>query len=112
MTTPPKPLSPITATDLAAQLQAGAQLRLVDVREQAEWVSELGHIDGAELIPLGTLPAQLPELSGETREIISICKSGMRAGKAAELLAQKGLKVRVLQGGMMAWNQAGLPIAR
>lgn len=107
-----QPLPPITAAELATLLAGDARPRLVDVREQAEWVSELGHIDGAELLPLGTLPAQLDRFTGEPREIISICKSGMRAGHAAQLLAKSGYKVRVLTGGMLAWQRAGLPTTR
>jgi sulfur dioxygenase len=103
-------MNPITATELKAALDAGTSLRLLDVREPAEFVSDLGHIDGAELIPLGTLTAA--RLAGEQRDIICICRSGMRAGKAAQLLAAAGLKTRVLTGGMLAWNEARLPIKR
>lgn len=107
--TPPQAIS---ATELKQLLDGPSPPRLVDVREPNEWVGELGHIAGAELMPLGTLPASLPQLAGETRELISICKSGMRAGKAAEFWMQHGLKVRVLQGGMMAWNEAKLPTTK
>jgi rhodanese-related sulfurtransferase len=107
-----QPLPPITATELKQRLDAGEKLRLIDVREPHEWISELGHIDGAELMPLGTVQAKAAQVSGEPREVISICKSGMRAGQAAGFWAQKGVKVRVLAGGMMAWNEAKLPITR
>lgn len=107
-----QPLPPITAPELATLLAGPNPPRLIDVREPNEWVSELGHIKGAELMPLGTVQANLDKLRGETREIISICRSGMRAGKSADFWAQQGLKVRVLQGGMIAWNEAKLPITR
>src|SRR4051812_38703727 len=103
-------MNPITASELKRALDAGEKVRLLDVREPHEFVSEIGHIDGAELIPLGTLTAQ--KLAGETREIVCICKSGMRAGKAAQALSAAGLKTRVLTGGMLAWNEAKLPIKR
>jgi hydroxyacylglutathione hydrolase len=106
------PVPTISAADLKKQLDEGAKLRLVDVREPAEWTSELGHIAGAELIPLGTVPANLAKLQGEEREIIAICKSGMRSQQAADFLAKNGLKVKNLQGGMMAWKGAGLPTTR
>jgi sulfur dioxygenase len=102
----------ITPTELHALLQTDTPIRLVDVREPGEFVSELGHIDGSELVPLGTLGAALDRFSGEQRPIISICRSGMRAQKAAALLAAQGCKVRVLTGGMIAWNEAQLPISR
>ena len=107
-----QPLPPIQSVELLPLLTAKGSVRLLDVREPDEFVSDLGHIAGAELIPLGSLPAQLERLAGETREIISICRSGARAGRAAGLLADRGLKVRVLVGGMLAWNDAKLPISR
>ena len=107
--TPPQQIS---ASELQ-QLLAGANPpRLIDVREPSEWIGELGHIAGAELMPLGTVQANAGQLHGEAREIISICKLGGRALQAASFWAQQGLKVRVLQGGMTAWNAAGLPTTR
>jgi rhodanese-related sulfurtransferase len=82
------------------------------VREPHEYVSELGHVDGSELVPLGTLPQNLARFNGEGREIVVICRSGMRAAQAAELLSRSGLTTRVLTGGMLAWNEAKLPISR
>jgi len=107
-----QPLPPIDAPSLRQLLTGGGAVRLLDVREPAEYTSELGHVEGSELIPLGTLQAALPRLAGEAREIVVICKSGMRAGKAADFLAAQGLKTRVMTGGMMAWCAAGLPISR
>jgi len=106
------PLPPITASELKQQLDAQTPVRLLDVREPAEWVSELGHVAGSELVPLGTLPAQASRFDGEAREIVVVCRSGMRAGQAAGFLAKRGLKVRVLTGGMIAWNELKLPISR
>jgi sulfur dioxygenase len=107
-----KPLPPITSLELKQLLDGADKPRLLDVREPHEFVSELGHIEGAELIPLGTVAANVDKLAGESREIISICRSGMRAGQAADFLAKQGCKVRVLTGGMLAWNEAKLPITR
>jgi rhodanese-related sulfurtransferase len=107
-----QPLPPITATELKQLIDSGSPPRLIDVREPNEWIAELGHIDGAELMPLGTVEASVAKLKGETREIISICRSGMRAGKAATFWASQGFAVRVLTGGMVAWNEAKLPITK
>jgi rhodanese-related sulfurtransferase len=101
----------INAAELKQLLDEGAAVRLVDVREPAEWTSELGHIAGAELVPLGTVPANVSKLKGD-KEIITICKSGMRSQQAADFLAKNGITVRNLQGGMMAWKGAGLPTTR
>jgi rhodanese-related sulfurtransferase len=106
------PPSPISAQQLKQLLDGPNPPRLIDVREPAEWIGELGHIAGAELIPLGTVQANADKVRGETREIVSICKMGGRATKAAEFWAQQGLTVRVLQGGMTAWNAEKLPTTK
>lgn len=102
----------IPPAELKQLLDGDNPPRLIDVREPNEWISELGHIAGAELMPLGSVQGSLDKVNGETREIISICRSGMRAGQAAGVWQRAGLKVRVLQGGMIAWNEAKLPITR
>ena len=96
-----QPLPPLTAAELKQRLDAGEKLRLIHVREPNEWISELGHIEGAELMPLGSVQAKAPDVAGETREIISICKSGMRADQTTDFWAQQDLKVRVLTDSMM-----------
>lgn len=107
-----KPLPPVSPTELKELLAGSVPPRLLDVREPHEFVSDLGHVAGSELVPLGTIPNQVGRFSGEQRDIVVICKSGMRAGQAADFLAKHGLKTRVLSGGMLAWNQAQLPISR
>ncbi len=104
----PQPTA-ITARELKALLDGPDRPRLIDVREAAELVGELGHIDGSEHIPLGTVPAHADKVRGETRVIISICKMGGRAMQAAQFWAAQGVTVRVLQGGMTAWNAEKLP---
>ena len=107
-----KPLPPLSAPELDQLIKSSASLRLLDVREPHEFVSELGHVAGSELVPLGTISNNVAKFAGEEREIVVICHSGMRAGQAADFLAKQGLKTRVLTGGMLAWNQANLPISR
>jgi sulfur dioxygenase len=102
----------ITAQQLKALLDGPNPPRLIDVREPNEWIGELGHIDGAELMPLGTVQASAAKVHGETREIVSICKMGGRAMQAAQFWAQQGLTVKVLQGGMTAWNAEKLPTTK
>jgi len=108
----PNPLPPLTAAELAKQLAAPTPPRLLDVREPHEYVSDLGHVAGSELIPMNTVPSQMARLEGEQREIVVVCRSGARAGRVADFLALQGLKVRVLTGGMLSWNEAKLPISR
>ena len=83
------------------------QVQLLDVREDDEWSA--GRIDGAKHIPLSQLPARLGELNRE-RTVVTVCRSGGRAGKAAELLSGSGWTAEVMEGGMNSWAEAGLPV--
>lgn len=77
---------------------------LVDVREPEEFVGELGHIAGASLVPLATLPAALQTTPRHHRTIV-VCRSGGRSAKAAQTLLAAGYThVASLRGGMLAWN--------
>jgi adenylyltransferase/sulfurtransferase len=91
----------ITATELAARLQKGNHLRIVDVREPHEW--EISHIDGAQLIPLGALPERMHELDS-AEEIVLQCKTGSRSMRALQMLYTAGFrKLKNLKGGINAW---------
>jgi len=75
--------------------------RLIDVREEHEW--EIAHIEGAELIPLGTLPARMNEFDS-AQEIVLQCRSGGRSARALEMLRGAGFrKLKNLKGGILAW---------
>jgi sulfur dioxygenase len=85
--------------------------RLVDVREQAEWTGPLGHIDGAELVPLKTVADALVG-ADRMAPVVVLCRSGGRSGTAAQLLESMGFaKVASMAGGMTTWNDSSLPIA-
>lgn len=99
----------VSITDARPHLGA---VRLIDVRELDEWNGPLGHIAGAELVPLSTLGAAV---SGWDRggTYLFVCRSGARSGRAAAALAQAGFPhVYNLAGGMMGWNDARLPVDR
>jgi sulfur dioxygenase len=87
---------------------------LLDVREEAEFHGELGHIPGARLIPLAELPERAKELSVlKEREIIAICRVGQRSTTAAAILTGLGFeRVWNMKGGMLDWNEAHLPVER
>lgn len=85
---------------------------LLDVRTPAEF--EEVHIEGAILQPLHELnPEEIKPLIQGKSACYIICRSGGRARQAAEKLAQSGLPgLKVLEGGVTAWEKAGLPVAR
>ena len=92
----------ISPNELKASLAKGDKLVLVDVRE--EWEYSLAKLEGSTLIPLGTLPQSLAQLSHDS-EIIAICHHGMRSADATNFLIQQGFpNVKNLVGGIDAWS--------
>ncbi len=91
---------------IAANQLKGAVI--IDVREPAELKGDLGIISGVINIPAGQVAQRLGELEEyKDTEVITVCKSGMRAGVAANLLIKAGFKkVFTMTGGMMAFRAA------
>jgi sulfur-carrier protein adenylyltransferase/sulfurtransferase len=88
----------ITPRELEAVRES---VRVIDVREPHEY--EISRIPGAELIPLGQLPARMHELDS-SKDLVLHCKSGVRSLEALQLLRGAGFaKVRHLQGGINAY---------
>ncbi len=92
-----------------AVLQSQGAL-LLDVREVDEHVQE--HAPGSILIPLGQLQQRLNEIDGyRNRPVAVICRSGSRSAQALKVLERAGFSAAVnVEGGMIAWKKAGLPI--
>ncbi|MBI5876142.1 MAG: MBL fold metallo-hydrolase [Chloroflexi bacterium] len=106
---PQASLPQMTARHLHGALQKHA-VAVLDVREKSEY--DLGHVPGAQLIPLGQLPARISELPADTPVAI-ICGSGQRSSSAAShLLRHHNLHVTNVVGGFDAWAAAGLPVEK
>lgn len=87
------------------------RVRLIDVREPHEFVGELRHVTEAELVPLATVPEAAASWD-KSAPVVCVCRSGARSGRAAEALVSLGFEdVTNMTGGMLAWNEAGLPVA-
>jgi sulfur dioxygenase len=96
--------------ELQAMLKAGGGIQLVDVRTPDEY--RAGRVKGARLIPLQELDARLKEID-PARPVILVCRSGNRSGQAYQLLKKQGYaQVSHLEGGMLSWQAAGLPVER
>jgi rhodanese-related sulfurtransferase len=102
----------IDANELQRWLREGADVRLLDVRSPAEFESV--HIPGAYNVPLDTLGEHAEDIQRHVEElVVLVCRSGMRASQAEQRLAAAGMgNVRVLEGGMMAWERAGGQVNR
>jgi rhodanese-related sulfurtransferase len=105
---------PVSAESLAADLASSAPPLVIDVREPEEFVGDLGHVGGALLVPLDLLELRLPKLAGYVdRRIVLVCRAGARSATACAMLTRAGFRrVENLDGGMLAWSRAGLPVQR
>ena len=95
----------ITVSELRDRIAGGlgkTNTLLLDVREPNEW--DIAHIDGAKLIPKGTVPEHLTELS-HYDEILVQCRSGARSADIVKFLRNDiGMKnVKNVKGGILAW---------
>jgi rhodanese-related sulfurtransferase len=108
----PNPAGHRDLTPAKVSLPPPAGVRLIDVREPHEFVGELGHIPGAELVPLSSVMAHAATWD-KAHEYLLICRSGGRSANAAIALTRAGFAKAInLVGGMIAWNQAGLKTER
>jgi rhodanese-related sulfurtransferase len=85
---------------------------LIDVRESAEFAK--GHIENALPIPLSSLDGKLYELEQyKQTPVIVTCQQGSRSSAACKKLHKAGFtQVYDMKGGMLAWEDAKLPINR
>jgi sulfur dioxygenase len=104
--------SPAGMPEVAAEWlrEHASELFVIDVREPDEYRGALGHLAGAELVPLGSLIAAAASFPRD-RPVVAVCRSGGRSGRAAlELLRLGFARVASLRGGMVEWDAAALPI--
>ncbi len=94
----------------ATQLINHHDALVLDVREDQEWAG--GHIPHARHIPLRQLSGRMHELEKfKDKPIIAICRSGARSGHGCSVLRKNGFEqVYNLSGGMLAWQQANMPV--
>jgi len=87
-------------------LTRGDSLVLLDVRTKWEFEGDLGHLEGAILIPIQELEKRYHELDSlKGKEIVTYCRSGNRSARAAKFLTEKGFKAYNMLGGMLEWNK-------
>lgn len=95
----------INAPAALQHVASGAQF--IDVRNRGEF--KTGHAEGAKNIALNMLPNQIKNLDAD-QPVVCICASGMRSGRAAQLLIKEGFQtVYNVGGGSAAWKGHGLP---
>ncbi|MGH8427735.1 MAG: rhodanese-like domain-containing protein [Gammaproteobacteria bacterium] len=99
---------------LQAQLEQGEQVTIIDVREPDEYRTL--HAAGALLLPLGKVSTEsvverlaAADRTADTR-LYFICHSGNRAAEACKRTLDRFPAGTVIEGGTLAWAQAGLPV--
>ncbi|MBN4077117.1 rhodanese-like domain-containing protein [Mariprofundus ferrooxydans] len=82
---------------------------IIDVRETNEYAQ--GHVPGAILIVLNTVPAHCDKFPDEG-DVYVICRSGMRSSQAIDFLEQQHGHRNLINvtGGTVAWIEANYPI--
>ncbi|MBT3065464.1 rhodanese-like domain-containing protein [Rhodoferax sp. U11-2br] len=92
-----------------AALQSQGAL-VIDVREPHEYAQS--HAPGTMLIPLGQLESRLSEIRAhQNQPVVLFCRSGQRSARAQEILTRAGFTKAVnMEGGLIAWSRAGLPV--
>lgn len=103
----------VTSEDLARVINKRSRNKpqLLDVRTAMEY--EQGHIRNTVHLPIGALNGNIGSLPfDKTKPVYAICKSAHRSILAVRLLKMAGYEnAQQLQGGMMAWERSGYPVA-
>ena len=86
-------------------IDGGAQV--VDVRTANEHAAS--HIEGATHVPLERLDEEAEGLERD-RPLVVYCRGGNRSGMAAEALRNSGWDAHSIEGGLVAWAEAGEPL--
>lgn len=98
--------SPEIGIDAFAARRSDGAL-VIDVREPGEYVA--GHVPGARLVPLDTLPRRVRDLP-HGRPVYVICAGGNRSSQATRQLRAAGIDAVSVAGGTTAWAGSGRPL--
>jgi rhodanese-related sulfurtransferase len=96
----------ITPVEVKAGLDRGEYIRLIDVREPEEHA--ICQIDGAELIPMRTIPEQLQNLDSDDPDVVLcvFCHHGVRSLSVVDWLRRQGVdNCQSMAGGIDRWSR-------
>jgi len=101
----------IDIQSLKSQLDQKQNILLLDVRSDADYRGEQGHIIGSTLLPLEELKQRISDIeSFRDKPVITICRTDKRSSQAARLLSNLGFKnVKVARMGMTDWLKHQYP---
>lgn len=84
--------------------------RFIDVREPDEY--QEARIVGADLVPLSEFMDRYREELEADRAVVVHCRSGARSARIVQFLLQQGYDAVNVEGGILAWEEEGLPVER
>lgn len=105
----PRAAGALKPPEVAALAKEG-RISLVDTREPA--VFERAHIAGATNMPLEDIESRLAELHMLPNPPVVYCRAGDQTKELAERLAQQGVPVSFLEGGVLGWEAEGFELER
>ena len=105
----PRAAGALKAPELA-QLLAGGAVTPVDTRDAGAFGR--AHLPGAINLPAEEIETRLAELHMLQGQPVLYCRSGDKTKDLASRLAEQGVPVAFLEGGLLGWEAEGLPIER
>lgn len=105
---PPMPEVPTVTVDEAAALDADGA-RIIDVREPVEY--HAAHVPGSDLLPMSAIQSWYSDLDKDDHLLV-ICRTGNRSAAVVNALIEQAGFTNAwnVQGGLVAWAKAGLPV--
>ena len=99
----------ISPKEAYEMIQRGDAVEVIVVRQPDEYRE--ARVEPSRLVPLGDLNRRTGELD-RSCTLLTLCRSGRRSDIAAQQLAAQGFHVRNIEGGIIAWTNARLPVAK
>jgi rhodanese-related sulfurtransferase len=93
----------VSPSEVKARIDSGEAVRLIDVREVQE--HQLTRIEGAELIPMNSIPRHLQDLDDDGPGLIVFCHHGVRSLSVVDWLRRQGIEnCQSMSGGIDLWS--------
>ena len=85
---------------------------VVDLRPAAEFAK--GHLPSARNVELAELQAKIGQIAkNKSNPVVLVCQTGQESQRASRTVSEAGYaEVHVLQGGVDAWQKAGMPVVK
>lgn len=100
----------VSPAEAARMIEETKDLQLIDVRTPGEYAD--GHLSGAKLIPVQEIGARLAEID-KRKPVLLYCRTGHRSSSALRILKAHGFaNAQHIEGGLGAWQAAGLSLTR